>query len=203
MDVEVRRADRKGLGVFARRPFPKDALILRFSGQRVGKSDLPALTEWEREHLGEVDVGIYQMLPEPRCYANHACSPNAVSTTDTLYALREIREGEEITIDYRLNAYDDGTVWEMRCDCGAEEGPHTVLGDFFSLPAERQRRTYPWRRHSSSACTEAARATVSGSGCRKAMARARRGPCSTRWPSRSRAPSRNRKASKRIWLRHL
>lgn len=118
-------------------------MVLRFSGRLVSKADLPALSEWERDHLGEIDLGIWQVLPEPRCYVNHACSPNAVSTRDTLYALREISEGEELTIDYRLNAYDDGHVWEMRCDCGAEEGPHSVLGDFFSLPADRQRSYLP------------------------------------------------------------
>ena len=138
--IEVRAAGRKGLGVFACRYFAEGSLILRFSGRRVGRADLPELTEWEREHLGEIDIGLYQVLPEPRCYVNHACSPNAVSTRDTLYAVREIRASEEISIDYRLNAYDDGDVWEMSCDCGAPDRPHTVVGDFFSMSAEQQAR---------------------------------------------------------------
>ena len=53
-----------------------------------GRSDLRELTEWEREHLGEIDIGRYQVLPEPRCYVNHACSPNAVSMNQGLMIAR-------------------------------------------------------------------------------------------------------------------
>jgi SET domain-containing protein len=49
---------------------------------------------------------LWRVLPEPRCYLNHACLPNAIGTErDAVMALREIAAGEEITVDYRLNAY--------------------------------------------------------------------------------------------------
>jgi hypothetical protein len=53
-----------------------------------------------------------------------------------VYAWRDIRAGEEITIDYRLNGHD-GARWA--CDCGAANCLGYVIGDFFSLDAERQR----------------------------------------------------------------
>ena len=59
-------------------------------------------------------------------------------------AVRDISADEEITIDYRLNAYDDGDVWVMRCACDPMRGPHDVVGDFFSLPVEVQRRYLEW-----------------------------------------------------------
>jgi hypothetical protein len=86
------------------------------------------------------------VLPEPRCYLNHACDPNALGTElDAVIALRAISAEEEITIDYRLNAYDDGTgVWVMDCACDPVRGPHEVFGDFFALPPEVQERYLEW-----------------------------------------------------------
>ena len=43
--------------------------------------------------------------------------------------------GDEITIDYRLNAFD-GNSWP--CACGAENCTGTVVGSFFAIPPERQ-----------------------------------------------------------------
>jgi hypothetical protein len=89
---------------------------------------------------------LWRVLPEPRCYLNHACLPNAIGTErDAVMALREIAAGEEITVDYRLNAYDDGTgVWVMECKCDPALGPHQVVGEFFSLPLETQQRYLEW-----------------------------------------------------------
>ena len=86
------------------------------------------------------------MLPEPRCYLNHACDPNAIGTErDAIIALRSIAADDEITIDYRLNAYDDGTgVWVMDCACDPRLGPHEVVGEFFSLPEATQVRYLEW-----------------------------------------------------------
>jgi hypothetical protein len=116
-----------------------------FDGPVIDRAGLEALTAWEREHLSEFGVGLWRVLPEPRCYLNHACDPNAAGTErDAVVALRDIAAGDEITIDYRWNAYDDGTgVWKMDCECDPRRGPHKVVGDFFSLPDESQRRYLP------------------------------------------------------------
>ncbi|HEV2250545.1 MAG TPA: SET domain-containing protein [Candidatus Limnocylindria bacterium] len=136
----------KGRGVFAARPFAARERILEFErGPIVDRDRLPSLGPWERDHLAEVGLGLWRVLPEPRCYLNHACEPNAVSTDQTVMALRDIAAGEEITIDYRLNAYDDGTgVWVMDCACDPARGPHPVSGDFFSLPPQAQERYLEW-----------------------------------------------------------
>ena len=54
-----------------------------------------------------------------------------------VFARRDIAEGEEVTIDYRLNAHHED-VWEMECRCEFQDQPHAVIGDFFALPAETQ-----------------------------------------------------------------
>jgi SET domain-containing protein len=51
-------------------------------------------------------------------YLNHACNPNTEFRGRTLVALREIRTGEELTIDYR---HTEMTISHpFRCNCGAE-----------------------------------------------------------------------------------
>jgi len=132
--------------VFATRPFSRGELILRFKpGPIVDRGTLPDLGAWEREHLAEVGIGQWRILPEPRCYLNHACEPNSVSTDSAVTALRAIAADEEVTIDYRLNAYDDGTgVWVMDCACDPARGPHQVIGEFFALSPDAQRRYLEW-----------------------------------------------------------
>jgi len=153
----VRDALGKGKGVFASRPFAKPDVILAFEqGPIVDRDGLTHLGPWEREHLSEIGIGLWRVLPEPRCYLNHACDPNAVSTDVAVYALRPIALHEEITIDYRLNAYIDGAVWVMRCTCDRRRGRHDVLGDFFRFPRPRRSATWSGLRHSSARCTQIA-----------------------------------------------
>ncbi len=52
-----------------------------------------------------------------------------------VFAWRTIAAGDEITIDYRLNAFD-GDTWP--CDCGSAACTGEVVGSFFALPPERQ-----------------------------------------------------------------
>lgn len=143
MNVVVRDAGRKGKGVFAMRPFARGEMIFpAFDGPLIDRAGLDRLSAWEREHLSEFGVGLWRVLPEPRCYLNHACDPNAVGTErDAILALRDIARDEEITIDYRWNSYDDGTgVWVLDCLCDPPRGPHQVVGDFFALPPLTQER---------------------------------------------------------------
>lgn len=143
--MTVREAPGKGRGVFAERRFANGELIMRFeSGPVVDRAGLPRLSGWEREHLAEVGVGLWRVLPEPRCYLNHACDPNAVSTESAVFALRDIAVDDELTIDYRLNAYADPEPVVARCACDPARGPHEYVCDFFALPDETQVRYLEW-----------------------------------------------------------
>lgn len=143
-DVVVGDAGHKGKGVFAARDFRKGELIMPFEGRVVHRDELSSLTPWELEHLGELTADTFQVLPSPRCYLNHGCAPTAVSTSNAVYAWQDIAAGQEITIDYRLNAHDDGGVWKVTCRCEAYDAPHVVVGDFFSLPDDTQELYVPW-----------------------------------------------------------
>jgi hypothetical protein len=140
-DVEVRDAGSKGLGVFARRAFVEGDFIFRRRHVRVvPAADLDSLSDWERIHLCELGFDRYAVLAPPGCYLNHSCDPNAMRHGVKVFAWRRIRARDEITIDYRLNAFG-GQGW--RCDCGARNCTGEVEGSFFEMSETRQRLLLP------------------------------------------------------------
>lgn len=137
VDIEVRDAGRKGLGVFAVRRFRKGEFIFRRRHGRVVTNDrIPSLSREERRHLCELDYTKSAILLPPGCYLNHSCDPNAMRSGVKVFAWRPIDAGEEITIDYRLNAFGKDRA---RCLCGSKSCTGEVIGDFFSLTPDRQR----------------------------------------------------------------
>ena len=141
-DVAVRDAGRKGKGVFALRAFRRGEFVFRRQhGRVVRNQDVPRLTREERRHLCELDFERSAVLLGAGAYLNHSCAPNAMRSGVKVFAWRTIRAGDEITIDYRLNAFD-GRV--SRCLCGARACTGTIRGDFFSLDRATQRAYLPF-----------------------------------------------------------
>jgi hypothetical protein len=136
-DVEVRDAGPKGKGVFARRDFGEGEFIFRRRhGRVVDGSGVADLSSVDRMHMCELGWDRFAVLLPPGCYLNHSCEPSAMRKGVKVFAWRAIARGEEITIDYRLNAFD-GESWP--CMCGATGCLGVVVGSFFALPDERQR----------------------------------------------------------------
>lgn len=141
-DIEVRKAGRKGKGVFALRDFARGEFIFRRRNGRVVRNrDVATLSREERRHLTELDYERSAVLLPPGCYLNHSCKPNAMRSGTKVFAWRRIRRAEEITIDYRLNAFGGR---RSRCLCGARGCTGWIRGDFFSLTSSRQRRYLPF-----------------------------------------------------------
>jgi SET domain-containing protein len=136
-DVEVREAGAKGLGVFAKRDFaPGEFIFRRRHGRVVRNEAIGSLPEEDRRHLCELDWQTSAVLLPPGCYLNHACEPNAMRSGVRVFAWKPIHAGEEITIDYRLNAFT-GEHWP--CACGSPGCRGGVVASFFSLDEETQR----------------------------------------------------------------
>lgn len=141
-DIEVRDAGVKGQGVFALRSFQRGEFIFRRRhGKVVKNTEIASLCEEERRHLCELDFETSAVLLPPGCYLNHSCEPDAMRSGVKVFAWRDIAEGEEITIDYRLNAFS-GEKWT--CSCGSPSCTGHIVGDFFSLDPERQREYLPY-----------------------------------------------------------
>ena len=141
-DVAVRGAGRKGLGVFALRQFDKGEFIFRRRyGRIIANASIPSLTNEEQRHLCELDYARSAVLLPPGCYLNHSCEPNAMRSGVKVFAWKRIRAGEEITIDYRLNAFGSG---RSTCLCASPSCTGEIVGDFFSLSPKQQRDYLPF-----------------------------------------------------------
>jgi uncharacterized protein len=92
-----------------------------------------------RHHCDDLAGGRKVILGEPDGCINHSCEPNVIrKTVDGArweIAIRDIKAGEELTHDYRINGCGD-TVTE--CNCASERCSGTIHSDFFHLPLHRQ-----------------------------------------------------------------
>lgn len=82
---------------------------------------------------------------------NHSCNLNcfykmkSIPVKD-LFALRDIKAGEELTHDYTATAVDQFAGkghWVLICRCGSEDCRRQVTGDFLEMPAKWQAKYYP------------------------------------------------------------
>ena len=131
-DVMVRLTKRKGKGVFARKNFYKGEIIFRNPrGKLVNKKDFTKLSGDDQEHLNEINKTTSEIMKPPGRFVNHSCAPNSIPTefeeNASYVALKDIKKGEEITVDYRINAHD-GNIW--RCYCGSRICSKKIKSDF-------------------------------------------------------------------------
>jgi SET domain-containing protein len=141
-EIIVKDADVKGQGVFALRDFARGEFIFRRRhGQVVNNNEISMLSEEDQRHLCELDWERSAVLLVPGCYLNHACDPNAMRSGTRVFAWSDIHRGEEITIDYRLNAFSDDS-WN--CACGSANCAGVVVGSFFALSQDRQLAYLPF-----------------------------------------------------------
>ncbi len=137
-DIEVRDSGIEGKGVFATRDFAVGEKIYEYQpGRRIKRSEVSFLTQEEQEHLDVFDPDYYELMTPPASYVNHSCDPNMIEKERVGYALKPIKKGEELTADYRVRSYDD---WQMQCHCGSANCTGTVIGNFFSMPIELQKK---------------------------------------------------------------
>lgn len=152
--IRVGRSHIEGRGVFARRKIHPGARIIEYTGKRrpATKSALPAAeprtgkvysfrlskTRWIDATVDGNDAR----------FINHSCEPNCAAYIFErrvyIYARREIRRGEELTIDYKLRhpisaRSQPFDPTDYPCHCGSANCRGTLL-DRRSIPARRKTR---------------------------------------------------------------
>jgi SET domain-containing protein len=141
-DVIVKAAGRKGQGVFAIRDFtPGEFIFRRRYGRIVRNDEIETLSADDQRHLCELDWDRSAVLRSPGCYLNHACDPNAMRKGVKVFAWKPIHAGEEVTIDYRLNAF---TSERWDCVCGSANCQGVVTSSFFTLSEAQQAAYLPY-----------------------------------------------------------
>jgi len=132
----AKRSHIHGWGLFTKKEITKDSMIVEYMGEIV-RQRVADRREEQYEISGEGSCYMFRLdmqrivdATKIGCMArfmNHSCSPNAyakVITVDTdlgpdkkimVFALQDIKAGEEITYDYKFPV-EDGS---LKCSCGA------------------------------------------------------------------------------------
>jgi uncharacterized protein len=132
-----------GKGLFATTDIKKNQFIWYIQGTRIKKipktrKECSTMQTWfGLSRYLWIDPGTNAFR-----YLNHACEPNAaIVGTKTLVAMRPIRKGEEITIDYSMT--DAEPLWDMKCSCGAKRC-RKVIRSIQTVPLAVYQRHLPY-----------------------------------------------------------
>jgi len=111
-----------GLGLFTRAPIRKGAQVIEYTGKRIPNSIADELTT---RYIFDLENG-FSIDGEDEAntarYVNHSCAPNCEAELDGdrifFNALRDIAPGEELTIDYGKEYFDE-FIKPDGCKCGS------------------------------------------------------------------------------------
>lgn len=152
---EIKRSGIQGKGVFATLDIKKNKHLFRLNLDLLPSHSLEEIENDPKlkvigDHSDFVGDGRYVIDLSPPSYMNHSCNPNCYVrmksiTIKDVYALRDIKKGEELTVDYTLTSVDQFAgkgFWSLDCRCRSVNCRGIVTGDFFKLPKEIQMKYY-------------------------------------------------------------
>ncbi len=134
-NIVVNKVNKKNRGVFATKNFKKGELILSIKGKIISKSKLFASSRYLNDHSGTIGKDKYLIFGYPEKYINHSCDPNVYEYKRKVIAMRDIKNGDEITFDYSICSIDE---WRMNCHCNSKNCRRVIRGNFFKLPLKLQ-----------------------------------------------------------------
>ncbi len=117
--VIVKRSS-AGLGLFAGEDIPKGTCIIEYKGRQIkGQEEYTSTSKYLFEVHARMTIDGRDRSNTAR-YINHSCSPNAEPVTYKarvyIFAIKNIKEGEEIVYDYGKEYWDDH-IKPMGCRC--------------------------------------------------------------------------------------
>lgn len=140
--VRVFSSKIEGRGVVAINDIKRGEVILVYGGVIVPESDWK---KYEGE-LGQYGIQIsdgFHICPttekelDETGVVNHSCEPTAgFADALTLVAIRKIRKGEEITIDY---AFCESYPFMIKCNCGSRACRGVITGNDWKIKKLQQR----------------------------------------------------------------
>jgi SET domain-containing protein len=140
--IVVRPSSIHGSGVYAAKGIKRDTRIIEYVGEIISSKE--ADRRYDDEAM-KVHHTFLFYLDEDRCidaakggnesrFINHSCRPNCVAHMKRgriyIYALKNIRKGDELTYDYnytREGEYDPSWEKLYACRCGATNCRGTIL----------------------------------------------------------------------------
>jgi SET domain-containing protein len=130
-----------GRGVFALQSIRKGARVIEYTGERISHR------EADRRHTAARSLHTMLFIADKKTvidatrggnsarWINHSCNPNCEAVDDEgriyIEAIRDIRQGTELTYDYNLLLEEQHTLAAKReysCHCGERRCRGTLLG---------------------------------------------------------------------------
>lgn len=131
--TRVRKSPIGGYGLFAIKPIKKGELIGIKGGYIIDWQTLKKYKNIIGDSYLQIDDNFVlaplrkSEVKKVMMFLNHSCEPNmGVRGEITFVAMRNIKTGEELTIDY---AMIDADRYKMRCGCGRSGCRRIVTGD--------------------------------------------------------------------------
>jgi carboxylesterase len=144
MSLDVRPSTIHTSGAFAPSAYASGEHVHTMGGRRVGRVQAAveiALGRLRMDDPLQIGHSTYIALDDISVRLNHSCDPNtAIRNEADVFALRDIRLGEELTFDYSMTVWPQlyTSRWQMPCNCGASNC-RGKIGDLNSVsPARRQ-----------------------------------------------------------------
>ena len=131
-----------GLGISIGENATRGDVIAQIKGDlqfKVNKDEKDALDnpDW----VG-VDKNQWIDPAKPYKFLNHSCNPTSgMKGKVTLVALRDLKEGDEVTIDY--STIEGDPRWKMDCTCGAD-GCRGIIRSVQFLPEKTFKKYLPY-----------------------------------------------------------
>ena len=148
----IKRNSLNGYGIFAVRPIKKDEVVFKLeeSTQRivtksyVEQNWTPEQIEQFRHYAYPVSDQVYILWDnDPTNWApqNHSCEPNTGYSGLNVVALKNIKKGEELTLDYA--ELMDSTIGSFECTCGSANCRKIVSGSNGNSISRRENDKWP------------------------------------------------------------
>lgn len=136
--LTIKDTGKYGKGVFAVENIKKGKIIYVLNGKRFDTMDMVKRINSDKENIDDpLQVGkrTYIDLDKISHAFNHSCDPNTgIRKRSEMFALRDIKKGEELTYDY--SSVIAPTEWKMKCKCNSKNC-RKILGDILSLPKKQ------------------------------------------------------------------
>jgi hypothetical protein len=135
----VRKSAIHGRGLFAAKQIKKGELIGIKGGNIVDRETLKKRAALIGDSYIQIDDDFFlaplaaNEVKKVMMFLNHSCSPNiGVRGQVSFVAMRDIGEGEELTVDY---ATIDDDAYVMDCNCGTKLCRKRITGKDWKIPA--------------------------------------------------------------------
>lgn len=137
---QIKKANRKGKGVFAKKSFKCGELVHILSGNRLHSNKIDLVIEAGQETCDDplqISRKMYIDLDELSRTFNHSCDPNTGIRQETkLFAIRDIIVGEEVTYDYSTTVPKYKSWWKMNCYCRSKKC-RKVVSSYNKIPPKQ------------------------------------------------------------------